>query len=163
MLSEYFQAAGPVMYLVLATWVVVFACTLDRMLYVFGSMFRRPMHEIRARAIEGDPAGARLCSEREWRRASRGLRRIDAVSQMATSVGLFGTVLGMARTFIGHGDGLAMAEPAALAAGLSTALFTTVGGLLVFLFGQGFLIAFSEWRSLCERGLEEVLASGDEG
>ena len=33
-----------------------------------------------------------------------------------------------------------------LASGLATALFTTLAGLAVFLFGQLFLIAFEDWR-----------------
>ena len=157
MLSGYIQTGGPVMVLVLAAWVVVLACVLDRLLYLLGAWGRHPFREIRARVATGDAPGARRCFARESRRATRGLSRIDAVSQIATSIGLFGTVLGLARTFVARGGDLATSAPEALASGLSTALFTTVGGLVVFLFGQGFLIAWNEWQESRERLVNRLL------
>ena len=47
-----------------------------------------------------------------------------------------------------------LAAPDVLAAGLATALYTTIAGLVVFLFGQAFLIAYREWLDYCERGFE---------
>ena len=83
--------------------------------------------------------------------------RLDAISQLATSVGLFGTVVGIARSFLDGSDVGGLADPAALAAGLSTALYTTVGGLAVFLVGQLALLVFREWVGWSERGLEDLL------
>ena len=138
MLLPYLEAGGPVMLAVVGAWIVVLAGMLDRMAYAAGRCLRR-VRDIRAEAA----------------RARRGLERIDAVSQLATSLGLFGTVLGIARSFLARGtEGNALAAPEALAAGLSTALYTTLAGLAVFLVGQAFLIAYREWLAWCERGLE---------
>jgi len=157
MLAEYFQAGGPVMYVVLAAWVVVFAGVLDRMLYVFGRFSRRPAQRMQWLLQRGDVAAAKEAFQAERRRGDRGLRRIDSVSQIATSIGLFGTVLGIARSFFARGGELGLAAPDVLAAGLATALFTTLAGLVVFLFGQAFLIAFDDWREYCERGVAAEL------
>jgi biopolymer transport protein ExbB len=100
---------------------------------------------------------ARALYRREQGRAERGLQRIDAVSQVATSIGLFGTVLGIAQSFFARGLDAGPAAPEVLSSGLSTALFTTIAGLVVFLFGQGFLIVFGEWRAFCDRDLDDRL------
>ena len=157
MFAEYFEAGGPVMYVVLATWIVVLAGVIDRMLYAAGRITRRPTHRIEALLRSGEVARARRVFAEERRRGDRGLRRIDAVSQIATSVGLFGTVLGLARSFFAREGDLGLAAPEVLASGLATALFTTLAGLVVFLFGQAFLIAFDDWREYCERGVAAEL------
>ena len=163
MLGQYVEAGGPLMYACLATWVVVLAGMLDRLLYVLGRAVRRPRRAIEdaLRRGAGRRAASHLHSER--RLSEHGLARIDAVSQIATSVGLFGTVCGIARSFFARGTG-ALGASDELTAGLSTALFTTIAGLVVFLMGQGFLIAYGEWRAFCERGLEDAIAAcnGDE-
>ena len=163
MFADDFEAGGPVMYAVLAAWVVVLAGVLDRVLYALWRARRRPLRAVRALALQGDLSSARSRLAGERRRAARGLARIDAVSQIAPSIGLFGTVLGIARSFFARGAELGLAAPEVLASGLATALFTTVGGLVVFLFGQGFLIAWREGNTMCERGLEGLpLESVDE-
>jgi hypothetical protein len=154
---QYFEAGGPVMYLVLGAWVIVLAGVLDRMLYVLGCILRRPHGRIAKLAGEGSVDRARRELVRERARAGRTLARIESVSQLATSIGLFGTVLGLARSFFGRGNELGLAAPEVLASGLSTALFTTIFGLIVFLFGQGFLILFQDWRTACERRAVERL------
>ncbi len=158
MFAEYFQAGGPVMFAILAAWVVVLAGVLDRLLYAFACLGRRPLQRVKALVHEGERAQARELLERERRAAARGIARIDAVSQIATSLGLFGTVLGIAQAFFGRGALASLDAPAAVAAGLATAIFTTVAGLVVFLVGQGFLIAWAEWQAFRERGLAELLA-----
>ena len=157
MLAPYFEAGGPVMYLVLALWVIVLAGVLDRLLYALGALLRRPLHRCQKLIARGRGDEALACAEAESVRAARGLARIDAVSQIATSVGLFGTVLGITQSFFARGLGAALAAPEALASGLATALFTTVGGLIVFLFGQAFLIVWNEWHDPRQRALAEVM------
>ena len=63
---------------------------------------------------------------------------------------------GLAQAFFARSDALELAAPEVLARGLSTALFTTIGGLIVFLFGQAFLILWREWEAFCERGVEPL-------
>ena len=156
MFAAYFEAGGPVMYVILAAWVVVLAGVLDRVLYALHRAWRRPLAEVQRLAKSGAKDDARKALELERRRAARGIMRIDAVSQLATSIGLFGMVLGPAQTFFAKGLHQ-LAPPDVLAAGLAVALFTTVSGLIVFLLGQGFLIVWEEWQSFCERGLEDLL------
>ena len=156
MLARFFDAGGPVMYAVLVAWVLVLAGVLDRLLYAAGRGFRRPMRAVGGSLARGERAAARLLLERERLLAGRGLERIDAISQIAPSVGLFGTVLGMAEAFFSRGGELGLSAPEVLASGLATALFTTIGGLVVFLVGQGFLILWREWEGMCERGVEEL-------
>ena len=157
MFTEYFRAGGPVMYVVFGAWVVVLAAVFDRVAYATGRAWRRPGLQIAACATVRQLEEARQRVSLERRRSERGLERIDAVSQIATSIGLFGTVLGIARSFFARGTDLGLAAPEVLASGLATALFTTIAGLMVFLFGQGFLIAYREWQAFCERGVEELL------
>ena len=162
MFVDEFQAGGPIMYACLAAWILVLAGVFDRLAYAFGRALRRPRRRIESALARGQVDRVELELRSERRRAERGLSRIDAVSQIATSIGLFGTVVGIARSFLTRGTG-ELASTEALAAGLSTALFTTVAGLVVFLFGQAFLIAYGEWCSFCERGLDEALAQASSG
>ena len=159
MFAQEFELGGPVMFLVLAAWVVVLAGVLDRLLYALGTAFRRPLKRSRRLASASHREAARGHLERERRRAAHGLARIDAVSQMATSLGLFGTVLGLSRAFFARGAELGLAAPEVLASGLATALFTTVAGLIVFLFGQGFLIVWDEWQEIRERAWVQLVAA----
>jgi biopolymer transport protein ExbB/TolQ len=158
MLVEYFHAGGPIMWAILATWIVVLAAVLDRLIYALGRVGRRPIQSVRHALASGAVQTARADLERERLRADRGLARIDSVSQIAVSLGLFGTVVGIAQSFFSRGGELDLAAPEVLASGLSTALFTTIAGLIVFLFGQGFLIAFDEWQAFCERDLDDAWA-----
>jgi biopolymer transport protein ExbB len=61
----------------------------------------------------------------------RHVAALGTASQVATLVGLLGTVLGNIRAFGLRGSGGAMGNPALLAAAISQALFTTDGGLVV--------------------------------
>ncbi len=146
------------MYAVLAAWIVVLAGVLDRAIYALGRGVRRPTLRVRAHASAGSLDKARVLADCERTASRRGLARIDSVSQLATSIGLFGTVVGIARGFVARGgaeDGGRSLE--GLAAGLSTALFTTIGGLFVFLFGQLALIVYREWLDACDRGIDAVV------
>jgi biopolymer transport protein ExbB/TolQ len=150
----YLEQGGPLMFAVLAAWVVVLAGVVDRGLYALGRAARRPARRARALRASGAVAEARRLASTERQRALRGVARIDAVSQLATSLGLFGTVVGIAQGFMASGGAAdATRSLDGLASGLSTALFTTIGGLVVFLFGQLALLVFHEWLEACERGL----------
>ena len=147
------------MYVVLAAWIIVLASVLDRLLYGGLRLLRRPLALARKFASDGKQAEARLRLSRERRRAKHGLARIDGMSQLATSIGLFGTVLGITQAFFARG-GAGLAAPEVLSTGLATALYTTLAGLIVFLFGQGFLIVYGEWLTWNERHLVELLDEG---
>ena len=157
MLRVYFDAGGPVMYAVFGAWVVVFAGVLDRLVYLAGRVWRRPGLRIEGLLSNGSNSEARTLLERERDLAGRGLARIGGVSELATSIGLFGTVLGIAGSFFARGSAKELAGPEALASGLGTALYTTVAGLVVFLFGQVFLLVYAEWLEFTERRLAAAL------
>jgi len=158
MLRWVFDAGGPVMWVVFAAWIVVFGGVLDRLAHVMVTAWKRPLTEVRRFITAGDMDAARQALDRARFNASRGIDRIDGISQLATSIGLFGTVLGLARAFFqSGGETLSLAAPEVLATGLSTALFTTLGGLVVYLFGQLFLITWREWRRFSERDLALLL------
>ena len=126
MLREEFLLGGPVMYALFGVWVIMFALILDRVLFWVARPFRR--------------RGADL--ERITEEAEHNLWRIDALSQIATSLGLFGTVIGISQSFFARGAALKLAAAEVLASGLATALFTTVAGLAIFLCGQAALFMF---------------------
>lgn len=151
---SYLEQGGPLMIAVLAAWVVVLAGVVDRALYALGRVARRPALRVRSLYAAGAVDEARFLMEVEHDRAQRGVSRIDAVSQLATSIGLFGTVIGIAQGFVARGGATdATRSLDGLASGLSTALFTTIAGLFVFLFGQVALIVYREWLDLCDRAM----------
>ena len=159
MFHAQFEAAGPVMHAVLAAWIVVLAGVLDRLLYLGARTWRRPLRATARLTARGERDAAERWVQDERRRAEYGLARIDAVSQIATSVGLFGTVLGIAQAFFAR-SGAGLSAPQLLSAGLATALYTTIAGLIVFLSGQVFLIAYGEWLATADQRAERLLEAG---
>jgi len=155
--ASYFEAGGPVMWVIFAAWVIVLAGVLDRLLFALDPGRRKEMRRIVELVAAGGKQAGLVRLELERRQAEAGLGRIEAVSQLATSLGLFGTVLGIARSFFARGGDLGLAAPEVLSSGLATALFTTIAGLMVFLFGQAFLIGWREWRTNLEGRLQRVL------
>ena len=160
-MREYFDAGGPLMWSLMATWVVVLAAVLDRLVYAAGRIVRRPLDDVMRLASMGRITEARHELDLERERAGRMLERIDTVSQLATSLGLFGTVVGIAQAFFARAGELKGAASEVLASGLSTALFTTIAGLVVFLVGQTFLIGWREWQLFLERHVTHLLAASD--
>jgi len=144
---EEFQLGGPVMWLLFGVWVIMGALLLERILFWLLRPFTRPT---------GIPAGEAARTrflETVEDIARRNGDRIDTIAQLATSVGLFGTVLGIAKSFFARGSELSLAAPEVLAGGLATALFTTVAGIAIFILGQCALLIF-DW--LADRDLARV-------
>jgi len=54
---------------------------------------------------------------------------LSSIANMATLLGLFGTILGLITAFSGLGDVSAQEKSALLALGISTALYATIGGI----------------------------------
>jgi biopolymer transport protein ExbB len=137
------------MWVLFCVWVLMFALILERLLF----WLRRGLFQRLPRSI--DPDGLPDLEERVEERAERNLSRIDGLSHMATSLGLFGTVLGISKAFFARGADLALAAPEVLASGMATALFTTVAGLAIFLVGQAMLLLFGWWTEASLRHLRE--------
>jgi MotA/TolQ/ExbB proton channel family len=161
MFVEYFEVGGTVMYALFGVWVIVLAGMLDRAMYLLGRVFRRPVARVITLARADQLVEATSLWRKETLRQDAGLQRIDSVSQLATSLGLFGTVLGLARAFFSNDTELGLAAPEVLAKGLSTALYTTVAGLIIFLTGQSFLIGFRLCTEVSERRLAQSFDVGE--
>ena len=141
MFREEFELGGPIMYALLGVWVLVLSLILERLIYWASRFLRRP----RLGESEGELLQA----------ADHNVSRIDGLSHLATSMGLFGTVLGIATAFFSRGSDLALSAPEVLASGMATALFTTVAGLSIFLLGQASLLLFGWWREVALRRRRE--------
>jgi hypothetical protein len=149
MFYEEFQLGGPVMYVLFGVWIIMGAFLLERSYFWVLRPLTRPR-----RVPTGSTARERFF-EKTRSDATRNGDRIDGMAQLATSLGLFGTVLGIARSFFARGTDLSLAAPEVLASGLATALFTTVAGISIFIVGQASLIVF-DW--LAERDVARVRA-----
>ena len=68
---------------------------------------------------------------RELHELQRGFRALEAISQIAPQLGLFGTVLGMIDAFQKLQSAGSSVDPAILAGGIWVALLTTAAGLAV--------------------------------
>ena len=154
MFYEEFQLGGPVMYVLFGVWVILGAFLLERSYF----WLLRPL--TRPRRVPSGPAARERFLDRVRDEVTRNGDRIDGIAQLATSLGLFGTVLGIARSFFARGTDLSLAAPEVLASGLATALFTTVAGISIFIVGQAALIVF-DW--LAERELARIRALAAQG
>ena len=72
----------------------------------------------------------RVCAKL-LRKAGSGLRALEAITQVAPLLGLFGTVIGMIEAFQALHNAGASVDPALLAGGIWVALLTTAVGLAV--------------------------------
>jgi biopolymer transport protein ExbB/TolQ len=143
MFLEEFEYGGPVMYAIFAVWVMMLTLILERVCFWTRRSMGRPLVAV------GDARSD--LAERVADQAERNLDRIDGLSHLATSLGLFGTVLGITGAFFSRSAELSLAAPEVLASGMATALFTTVAGLAVFLVGQGTLLVFQWWTDVAVR------------
>lgn len=120
----------------------------------------RPMFEIEQAVMD---AGDRV---------SDGLRRFlrvfHAISNVAPLIGLLGTVMGMIQAFEVISDSQSLGRPDLLASGISTALMTTAGGLMVAIpaylaymyFGSKSDRYLGEIERLCQRVVDCISAEG---
>ena len=154
MFHEEFQLGGPVMYVLFGLWILLAAFVLERGFF----WLMRPLNRPR-RAPTGPGARERFF-ENVKEETTRHSDRIDGLAQMATSLGLFGTVLGIARSFFARGADLTLAAPEVLASGLATALFTTVAGIAIFIVGQAALLVF-DWLAERDLALVKARVNGD--
>lgn len=101
------------------------------------SATRSSLAPVLRRAIAADPGSApatdRIEAEAEvaLARLESGFRLLDAISQTAPLLGLFGTVLGMIEAFRAMQGAGASVDPSVLAGGIWVALLTTAVGLAV--------------------------------
>ncbi len=90
------------------------------------------------------------------KKLEKGLPTVKIVATTATLFGLLGTVVGVLMAFEAIAK-VGMGDPAAFAGGISMALVTTVGGLIVAIIhaiGYNYLVA---WLDAIEANIEEKL------
>jgi len=138
-----------------------FDCPVAEVFHAAVRRWGRPMMEIEQAVIDaGDRVGESL---------RRFLRVFHAISNVAPLIGLLGTVLGMIQAFENlspEGGGGGQSE--LLAAGISTALMTTAGGLSVAIPAYLAYMYFSaksdrylgEIDKLCQRVIDCISAEG---
>ena len=115
---------------------------------VFQSAVRRwgrPMLEIEQAVMD---AGDRVSDS-----LKRFVRVFHAISNVAPLIGLLGTVLGMIESFEMMSDTESMGRPEMLASGISKALVTTAGGLMVAIPAY---LAFMYFSGKSDRYLHEI-------
>ena len=120
----------------------------------------RPMLEIEQAVMD---AGDRVAE-----RLRRFLRVFHAISNVAPLIGLLGTVIGMIQAFEVISTQDSIGRPELLAAGISTALLTTAGGLCVAIPAYLAYMYFSsksdrllgEIDKLCQRVVDSISAEG---
>ena len=83
----------------------------------------------------------------------RFVRVFHAISNVAPLIGLLGTVLGMIESFEMMSDTESMGRPEMLASGISKALVTTAGGLMVAIPAY---LAFMYFSGKSDRYLHEI-------
>ncbi|WP_390620386.1 MotA/TolQ/ExbB proton channel family protein [Stieleria varia] len=105
----------------------------------------RPMFEIEQAVMD---AGDRVSDS-----LKRFLRVFHAISNVAPLLGLLGTVIGMIQAFEVISDSQSLGRPDMLASGISTALMTTAGGLMVAIPAY---LAYMYFSSKSDRYLGEI-------
>ncbi|MDC0659451.1 MotA/TolQ/ExbB proton channel family protein [Leisingera sp. SS27] len=126
---------------------------LSRVLHaVFTGLQARPGETAYAEELGRQTAIAELAT------LSDRMRALELAVQAAPMLGLLGTVIGMIDAFSVLAQSQATADPAALAAGIWTALTTTAAGLAIALVAY-FLANWLDARIERERNLIEVLVS----
>lgn len=137
-----------------------FDCPVAEVFHAAVRRWGRPMMEIEQAVIDaGDRVGDSL---------RRFLRVFHAISNVTPLIGLLGTVLGMIQAFENLGSQSGGGQSDLLAAGISTALMTTAGGLSVAIPAYLAYMYFSaksdrylgEIDKLCQRVIDCISAEG---
>ncbi len=89
-------------------------------------------------------------AEAEVQESRRFLDILGLISSISGTLGLMGTVVGISLSF----ENLANEDPKGLAISLSTAMYTTIGGIILFLLSYVFLFFFQKFSDQFENLLE---------
>ncbi|MBL4846210.1 MAG: MotA/TolQ/ExbB proton channel family protein [Planctomycetes bacterium] len=177
MIYDFIQEGGPWMYPILGVSVIGLTFILERFWFWFTLWLRRDLRlrrrllhgELQARGTRTDdprtevildlatyPDDPDLALERAKmliRDSRTHLRILAIVSGVGSSLGLFGTVVGMSNSF----RGVALTNPEAIVTGLHSALNTTVLGLVVYIVCHVAHAYFSQLSANLGQDLEEEL------
>ena len=149
---RFLDAGGPVMWALAAVSLVIWSGLLEHLLYLRDA---NPRLLGQVRRLARSPGGKhtealrRMTLSRARTHLQRALPLLRTLVTLCPLLGLIGTVLGMIQVF----DSIAVlgtADPRALSAGISRAVLTTMGGLMIALPGL-YLV------NLVERRIERIM------
>jgi biopolymer transport protein ExbB len=149
---RFLDAGGPVMWVLAGVSLIIWSGLLEHLLYLRDAS---PRLLGQARRLGRNPAGKRaealrrMTLNRARTRLQRALPLLRTLVTLCPLLGLIGTVLGMIQVF----DSIAVlgaADPRAMSAGISRAVLTTMGGLMIALPGL-YLV------NLVERRIERIM------
>ena len=138
---DYIQQGGPVMFLLLILNIVGFALLFWKAFSIIGAKknFGQTKDELQARlgsikqsVTQPDSVVVVIKDEVQLfvHSLESGLNTIKIIASIAPLLGLLGTVIGILSAFKVISD-VGLSNPSLFAGGISTALLTTVGGLIV--------------------------------
>lgn len=169
MLYSWFVQGGPWMWPILGLSVLGLMIVLERSFYwlryawVSDPIRRRAILLRRetagrerdpiARIAALEPLTARMEADRLLRAARRGVGALEVFASLSTSLGLFGTVVGVSLSF----QAISSGNSGSVVYGLGVALFTTVLGLVVHLYCAVFASFFTFLADRFESGVEAAL------
>lgn len=104
-------------------------------------------------ALSTDPSHAKYLASRLLAESRRGVGALELIASLSTSLGLFGTVIGVSMSF----DAIHAGESGEVVRGLGVALFTTVLGLIVHLYCAVFSVFFNHLGDRLESDVERAL------
>ena len=165
MIYEWIKVGGPMMWPILGFSFLGLAIILERIFFwmrywfVSDPSLRRDVYDRRLSAdmslmrgrdpvaevahwFQFDPVRGRLMADRLLSDSRRGLGVLETLANLSTSLGLFGTVVGVSLSFRSMTTG----DAGNVVYGLGVALFTTVLGLIVHLY-CGVATSFFNWLS----------------
>jgi len=115
---------------------------------------RDPVAKI-ANKNRADPAQAKYLASQLLREGRRGVGVLELIASLSTSLGLFGTVIGVSMSF----DAIHAGDSGDVVRGLGVALFTTVLGLIVHLYCAVFSVFYGHLGDRLESEIGRALES----
>ncbi len=152
-LMEYIEAGGIIMEVLIAMNTVGIALMITKWIQYIMYSKKRSRHadeiaaEFSSIALDDKKTVLLIVKEllqSKLRRLEKGMPTIKIIATTATLFGLLGTVVGVLMAFEAIGK-VGMGDPSVFASGISMALVTTVGGLIVAIIhtiGYNYLIAY---------------------
>jgi biopolymer transport protein ExbB len=150
---DYIQQGGPVMYILLILNIVGFALLFWKVFIVIDARknFQKTLKDLKAKfkslvKVEDSSIGLSILKDEvqlSVHKLETGLNTIKIIASIAPLLGLLGTVIGILSAFKVISD-VGLSNPTLFAGGISVALLTTVGGLIVaipHLVGYNYLVS----------------------
>jgi len=170
-LFSYIEKGGSIMYLLLFLNIIGFAIMIAKFIILWKeknkpeAIINSISNKLKEGVVKDTGALVELAKQEIASYVSgleRGVSTVKIIASISPLFGLLGTVIGVLMAFKVMATGGGMGDPTKFASGISLALITTVGGLIVAIphyIGHNYLISFlDQIESKLEKGvLEKVL------